>query len=180
MDFSPVFGSAVPRRWLLAVAMALGLALSVGVLGASSVAAKSKAKHYKTHHAKVQKSTTTGVPQSCPSVSVVGGALGQDITGVTPTRANSMLLTCTYAIAGEASYEDTTIHYYGGYTASAFAAAKAAESAIGVTDVSGLGNEAWVADGGSALAVLKGSLCIVIGAPSVAAAPLEALAAKIL
>jgi hypothetical protein len=181
MDLSSVFGSSAKGKWLLAVAIAIGLALSVGVLAASSVAAKSKTKHHKTHHAKVQKSTTTAVPKSCPSVSVVATNLDESVSGVTATGAGSMVMTCSYAITSEASYLDTTIHYYGGYTAAAFASARSAENAgIGVTNVPGLGNQAWVANGGSALSVRKGSLCIVVGAPGAPAAALEALAAKIL
>ncbi|MGA2873219.1 MAG: hypothetical protein ABSF27_06495 [Candidatus Dormibacteria bacterium] len=187
MDFSSVFGSSAQRRWLLAVAIALGLALSVGVLGASSVAAKSKVKHHKTHHAKVQKSKTTAVPKSCPSVSMVAGALGQDITGVTAapqTGSTGSKLTCTYALSVSgipAGIESTKILFASPITSAQFAASKAsAASGVTITSVPGLGNQNWIVEQGNGLSVLEGTMDIVIEAPATTDAQLEALARQIL
>jgi hypothetical protein len=192
MDTASVVGSSAKGKWLLALGIALGLALSVGVLGSSSVAAKSKAKvkHHKTHHAKVEKSTTTAVPKTCPSVSVVTGALGQDITGVTATPLTSSTgskLTCKYplSISGvPAGLESTTITFGSPVTAAQFATMEAngvaADGPGFFSSVSGLGTQAWVVVRGNGLFVREGTLEIVISAPLTTDAQLEALARKIL
>jgi hypothetical protein len=80
MQASSELGSSAGRTWLLATGLALGLALSVGALGASAVAAKSKPKH---HHTKVHNSTTA-VPKGCPSAAEVSADLQQTVG--TPNR----------------------------------------------------------------------------------------------
>jgi hypothetical protein len=54
-------GSSAVGKWLLATGLALGLALSVGALGASAVAAKSKPKHHHTTGAQLQDGGAQGL-----------------------------------------------------------------------------------------------------------------------
>jgi hypothetical protein len=61
MQASSELGSSAGRTWLLATGLALGLALSVGALGASAVAAKSKPKHHHTTGAQLQDGGAQGL-----------------------------------------------------------------------------------------------------------------------
>src|SRR5690348_3105291 len=106
---------------------------------------------------------STPLPSSCPSTSVVAGALKEKITKVTSATvkgATGSKRTCVYA---NGTVAPTTIIFGTPVTAAAFAASEtAASKGVAVASVHGLGNAAWVVKRGNGLSVLKGTLDIVI------------------
>ncbi len=62
MQASSELGSSAGRKWLLTTALALGVALSVGALGASAVAAKSQAQAPPHHGAQLHYGGAQGLP----------------------------------------------------------------------------------------------------------------------
>lgn len=121
------------------------------------------------------------VPKTCPSTSVVASTLKQKVSKVASTFSSSSTgskRTCTYTTS---FVVPTKITFGSPVTAAAFAASqKAASKGVAVVSVHGLGDAAWAVKAGNGLAVLKGTLDIVISAPQTTDAELEALARKIL
>lgn len=169
MNASSIFGSPAKPKQLMAKAIAAGVALSAMVLGASSAAASSTQR------------ASTPVPKTCPSTSIVAAALKQKVSKVTSVAASTATgskRTCTYKTS---FVVPTTITFGSPVTTAAFAASqKAASKGVAVVTEHGLGNAAWAVRAGNGLAVLVGTLDIVISAPKTTDAELEALARKIL
>ena len=121
------------------------------------------------------------VPKTCPSTSVVASTLKQKVSKVSSTLSSSSTgskRTCTYTTS---FVVPTKITFGSPVTAAAFAGSqKAASKGVPVVTVHGLGDAAWAVKAGNGLAVLKGTLDIVISAPQTTDAELEALARKIL
>jgi hypothetical protein len=154
------------QRSFVGVPVAVGVAFLV-VLGASSASSAAR--------------LGTPVPKTCPSTSVVAATLKQKVSKVASAFTSSSTgskRTCTYTTS---FVVPTTITFGSPVTAAAFAASqKAASKGVPVVTVHGLGNAAWAVKAGNGLAVLKGTLDIVISAPKTTDAELEALARKIL
>ncbi len=178
MQASSELGSSAVRKWLLATALALGLALSVGALGASAVAAKSKPKH---HHTKVHNSTTA-VPKGCPSAAEVSADLQQ--TAGTPTAtplttAKGHRLTCLYPNSLGAGVDRIILG--SPVTQAAFkVSGVAAAKVVTVLNLKIQGHPAWVVQEGNGLSVLDGTLDIVLSFGAASDAELEALATSII
>jgi hypothetical protein len=121
------------------------------------------------------------VPKTCPSTSVVAATLKEKVSKVASaftSGSTGSKRTCTYTTA---FVVPTRITFGSPVTAAAFAASqKAASKGVPVVTVHGLGDAAWAVKAGNGLAVLKGTLDIVISAPKTTDAELEALARKIL
>jgi hypothetical protein len=162
----PSGSSAKSGQWMVTTTV-IGAALSAVALAASSAAASSTTR------------SITPVPKTCPPASVVAATLKQKIRKVTSVVASTgSKRTCTYKTS---FVVPTTITFGSPVTARTFAASqKAASKGVAVITVHGLGNAAWAVKRGNGLAVLKGTLDIVISAPKTTVAELEALARKIL
>jgi hypothetical protein len=170
MNASRLCGSSArPRQLMVVRTTVIGGALSALLFGASSAAAASTQR------------ASTPVPKTCPPASVVSATLKHKVSKVTSTTASTATeskRTCTYKTS---VVVPTTITFGSPVTAAAFAASqKAAGKGVAVVTVHGLGNAAWAVKRGNGLAVLKGTLDIVISAPETTDAELEALARKIL
>ena len=139
-------------KWLLATALALGLALSVGALGAPAVAAKSKPKH---HHTTVHNSKTA-VPKGCPSAAEVSRC------PLAVVRVDRIILGSPVTQAA--------------FKVSGVAAAKV----VTVLNLKIQGHPAWVVQEGNGLSVLDGTLDIVLSFGAASDAALEALATSII
>ena len=163
------FGSPATPRQLPVTATVIGIASLSVLLGASSAAAWSAAR------------SSTPVPKTCPSASVVTATLKHKVSKVTSTASTTATGSnriCTYKTSAPAP---TTIRFGSPVTRAAFAASqKAAGKGVVVITVHGLGDAAWAVKAGNGLSVLKGTLDIVFSAPETTDAELEALARKIL
>jgi hypothetical protein len=169
----------VTRAALLA-AVSLGAVALAGAAGAATPAAIGKRQ----------------VPKSCPAPATVRTALHQKVSKVkayagpvAATTITGMGMPPASGGTGQASgYERTctysglvtqpiSVTYVSPVTAKAFASSRRAlAKSTEVVDVSGLGGPAWSPGAGGILFVLRGTLDIVISAPTSKVAELKALA----
>ena len=112
---------------------------------------------------------------------MVAAALTLHVTAVTTTTAATATgskRTCVYKTTFPVP---DTIVFGSPVTAAKFAATQAAAATgVAVVTVHGIGTAAWAIKAGNGMAVLTGTLEIVISAPATTDTELEALAKKIL
>ena len=170
MNVSSALGSVAKPKQMRAMAIAIGVALSAALLGASPAAASSAQR------------VSTPVP-ACPSAAVVTATLHQAISKSTSNTSHVLGFNrdCGYMAKIGTIPSQITIELSSPVSAAQFnLKIKAAKGGVAMVAVHGLGNEAWVFQRGNGLFVLKGTLMVVISWGGTSDAQVEALARKII
>jgi hypothetical protein len=158
-------GRTMTSPRVLATAVATGLcALLLTTCGAATTSTSSPVSA-------TSASPSSNITATCPPASLVDAKLGSTGSALAPDSKPSNLR-CSY-LGSALSRIDFQLD-----TAASFEARKQEFTATGhnVVNIAGLGDAAFALDGGTYLAVLKGSMSITIVAPGSSATQVESLA----